>query len=113
MALTTICFLIAILIGLFILQKEQRRVLKTRREEILIQPKDSTRPNKKNPYGQFWRLIKKSLEPKLYFNYYRPSFHPWDHDNSHLIEHWKQAYPNSLAKNKLTTELDTERDFKT
>jgi predicted metal-dependent hydrolase len=25
-----------------------------------------------------------------YFNYYKPSFHPWDHDNRALIERWKQ-----------------------
>lgn len=30
---------------------------------------------------------------KLYFSYYRPSFHPWDHDNSRFIEEWKQRYP--------------------
>jgi predicted metal-dependent hydrolase len=27
--------------------------------------------------------------------YFRPSFHPWDHDSRHLIEQWKQNYPCS------------------
>ena len=29
---------------------------------------------------------------QLYFNYYRPSFHPWDTDDSALIEEWKRRY---------------------
>jgi predicted metal-dependent hydrolase len=31
---------------------------------------------------------------KLYFDYYRPSFHPWGHDNSRLVAKWKLAYAN-------------------
>jgi predicted metal-dependent hydrolase len=30
---------------------------------------------------------------RLYFSYYRPSFHPWDHDNSRFVAEWKQRYP--------------------
>lgn len=26
-----------------------------------------------------------------YLDYYRPSFHPWDHDNHHLLESWEQS----------------------
>jgi hypothetical protein len=29
---------------------------------------------------------------KLYLDYYRPSFHPWDHNNVPLIEEWKRRY---------------------
>jgi predicted metal-dependent hydrolase len=29
---------------------------------------------------------------KLYLDYYRPSFHPWNHQNAHLIDQWKKAY---------------------
>lgn len=32
------------------------------------------------------------LPLKLYFDYYRPSFHPWDHNNLYLIEEWKRRY---------------------
>lgn len=28
-----------------------------------------------------------------YLDYYRWSFHPWDVDNRHLLEAWRQAYP--------------------
>jgi predicted metal-dependent hydrolase len=31
---------------------------------------------------------------RLYFDYYRPSFHPWNHDNSALVARWKTAYAN-------------------
>ncbi len=30
---------------------------------------------------------------RLYFDYFRPSFHPWDHNNVHLIDKWKQRFP--------------------
>lgn len=33
-----------------------------------------------------------SLLPK-YLDYFRPSFHPWDHDNRALLEAWKQELP--------------------
>jgi predicted metal-dependent hydrolase len=29
---------------------------------------------------------------KLYLDYYRPSFHPWNHQNAYLIDQWKKAY---------------------
>jgi predicted metal-dependent hydrolase len=28
---------------------------------------------------------------RLYLQYYRPSFHPWDHDDRHLLDRWKQG----------------------
>jgi predicted metal-dependent hydrolase len=27
-----------------------------------------------------------------YFDYFRPSFHPWDHDNRHLLSAWKEDF---------------------
>jgi uncharacterized protein len=41
---------------------------------------------------------------RMYFDYYRFSFHPWRHDNSHLIDQWKAYYqefgnaPDALAQ---------------
>jgi predicted metal-dependent hydrolase len=29
---------------------------------------------------------------KLYFDYYRPSFHPWNHQNAELIDKWREVY---------------------
>ena len=41
----------------------------------------------------FWQVLTKQISLKLYFDYYRPSFHPDDHDNRHLVEQWKRRYP--------------------
>lgn len=29
---------------------------------------------------------------KAYWSYYKPSFHPWQRDTSHAMNHWKQVY---------------------
>jgi predicted metal-dependent hydrolase len=34
-----------------------------------------------------------------YKDYYRADFHPWDHDNSNLIEDWENEYPEIHARN--------------
>lgn len=39
-----------------------------------------------------WRLLKVMVSLRLYFDYYRPSFHPWNEDNTHLIDAWKQRH---------------------
>ena len=38
-------------------------------------------------------LLWQSIPWRVYFSYYRPSFHPWDHDNRDLIATWKSRYP--------------------
>jgi predicted metal-dependent hydrolase len=45
---------------------------------------------KRNTAELFWSLI----PWKLWFDYFRPTFHPWDHDNRHLVDLWKQRFPN-------------------
>jgi len=39
--------------------------------------------------GGFLRLI------PTYFSYFRPDFHPWDHDNTALLEAWKLEIENA------------------
>ena len=39
-------------------------------------------------------LLRELVPWRLYFSYYRPSFHPWDHDNSHFISEWQKRYPD-------------------
>lgn len=39
--------------------------------------------------GGFGRLI------PTYLSYFRPSFHPWDHDNTALLEAWKREIVNA------------------
>ena len=38
-------------------------------------------------------LLWEGVPWRLFFSYYRPSFHPWDHDNTNLIAAWKERYP--------------------
>lgn len=52
-------------------------------------PSDAERFLGRNMFGLLWQLV----PWRLYFSYYRPSFHPWDHDNSHFIGEWKGRYP--------------------
>lgn len=49
-------------------------------------------------YG-FWRFLKQSFSLRAYFSYYKPSFHPWEHDNSHLIEEWRRTFPEMSNSN--------------
>ncbi len=54
------------------------------------EPRDQPSPNPSGKTGL--RRFLEILPLKLYFDYYRPSFHPWDHNNVPLIEEWKQRY---------------------
>jgi predicted metal-dependent hydrolase len=37
-------------------------------------------------------VMVKDVSWRLYFDYYRPSFHPWNDNNTDMIEEWKQRY---------------------
>jgi predicted metal-dependent hydrolase len=50
-------------------------------------------------YG-FWGFLKQTFPLKAYFSYYKPSFHPWEHDNAHLIAVWKQQFPDLVINDK-------------
>lgn len=34
-------------------------------------------------------MLLKDIPFRMYLDYYRFSFHPWDHDNRHLVDEWK------------------------
>jgi len=53
---------------------------------------DKPSPRNLRPYPGRLRGLMQIVPLKLYFDYYRPTFHPWDHNNVHLIEEWKQRY---------------------
>ncbi|MFN3466047.1 MAG: hypothetical protein ACK4X1_18425, partial [Terricaulis sp.] len=38
------------------------------------------------------QILREIVPLQLYFDYYRPSFHPWNTDDSALIEEWKRRY---------------------
>lgn len=43
----------------------------------------------RNIFGVLWQ----GVPWRMYFSYYRPSFHPSDHDNSARVAAWKERYP--------------------
>ncbi|WP_018152958.1 metal-dependent hydrolase [Leeia oryzae] len=51
-----------------------------------VEPAPNVKPNTVS-------LVKSLIPWRLWLDYFRPSFHPWDHDNSHYIELWKQRFP--------------------
>lgn len=61
------------------------------------QRKTKPAAKKAGPKGPALSVLMSFANPKLYFDYYRPSFHPWNHDNSELVEKWKQAYASHPA----------------
>jgi predicted metal-dependent hydrolase len=93
MMIVSPCFLTAVFVGLFMIRKGQRQARKTQAAGKQLSSEEQVQPKVKKPYRQVWGLIRRSMNPELYFAYYRPSFHPWNHDNSHLIDDWKEAYP--------------------
>jgi predicted metal-dependent hydrolase len=42
----------------------------------------------------FYDIMDRLIKP--YFAYYRPFFHPWQQDNSHLVTEWKARYEKSV-----------------
>lgn len=39
-----------------------------------------------------WTMLKSSISFPMYMDYFRYSFHPWDHDNSKLVANWKARH---------------------
>ena len=37
-------------------------------------------------------LLWEGVPWRVYFSNYRPTFHPWDHDNRPQIAEWKERY---------------------
>lgn len=47
--------------------------------------------------GLKFYFVNPALIPKIskdYLDYYRPGFHPWQHDNQHFIDQWKSQNTN-------------------
>lgn len=38
-------------------------------------------------------ILRTVIPWRQYFSYYRPSFHPWQHDNSQFVAKWKAGHP--------------------
>jgi predicted metal-dependent hydrolase len=62
----------------------------TAEKRLTDESRDQPSPNPSGKTGL--RRFLEILPLKLYFDYYRPSFHPWDHNNIPLIDEWKERY---------------------
>jgi uncharacterized protein len=82
MFLSSVRFLLTLHFSLTQIRKDKKQ---DKNIPIINKPKDEASP-------KFWHLIWAIVSPALYFDYYKPSFHPWKHDNAHLVEEWKQRY---------------------
>lgn len=101
MVIVSLCFLGAVIFGIYFVHKGRRRAEAAAPEQAKRKHRSEAQRKKKSPFRQIWRLIGRSVPARLYFNYYKPSFHPWDHDNAHFIAAWKQAYPDMGLKKQL------------
>lgn len=87
MAWTSFWFVLASLIAVALIRKGAKRS-KTQQDQGA-----STRgPRSITRY--FWNLMTNSVSLRLYLDYYKPGFHPWNHDNAHLVDEWKRRFPN-------------------
>jgi len=62
---------------------------------------------------EWWSLVRfLFIEPggmlrlvPRYLSYYRPGFHPWDHDNRELLEAWRREIADSpMHRSNVSTE---------
>jgi len=87
MVATSLSFLFVMAVGFSLIkwkQKRRRFAAAASGRAGKASPQATTAPT----IATFLKLI----SWRLYFDYYRRSFHPWDHDNGHLIDEWKQYY---------------------
>jgi len=88
MFLTSLTFLITLYFAM-------RQVKKSAKDAGQNRPADQPREppaSPDTPAKPGLRRLMKIVPVKLYLDYYRPSFHPWDHNNVPLIEEWKRRY---------------------
>lgn len=84
MAITTVLFVLQIVIHAFWLEKHDGLAweLRGRRRALRF----------------FWRepgFIPRGM--RAYLRYYRPSFHPWQHDNRELVQEWETRYASAAS----------------
>jgi predicted metal-dependent hydrolase len=102
MASTTLMFVVAMSVGFRLIRKKNAETLGDSRSGSaatapaqLPATAESPAPLPADPNPletpSLWLLFK-DISLKLYFDYYRPSFHPWMHNNAPLIDEWKQRY---------------------
>jgi predicted metal-dependent hydrolase len=96
MFLMTVVFLLTVFVAGRLLNPHARAASKTTQKHDGADERHSS-----------WHILKEVVSPDLYFDYYRRSFHPWDHDNTERIEAWKVRYRD------FATSPDTKPDAAT
>jgi predicted metal-dependent hydrolase len=86
MAICSINFSLLIMAGIFLAKIDNKKPTKTITSQSAITPKKA----KPMPLWLKRRLVSDIIKP--YFNYYRPFYHPWDDDNSALVQYWRDKY---------------------
>jgi len=90
MVVVSFFFTVAVTIGVSIVERGPRR-----RRETSAAPEGGPvgdgqdLPGRRPRYG----LSNPLIPWRQVLDYFRPSFHPWDFDNSHLVEEWKRRFP--------------------
>ena len=83
MVMVTMLGGLVVAIGIILVQKNRRKP----QSNIIGEPAPNLKKNT--------AVLVHSLIPwRLWFDYFKPSFHPWDHDNRQQIEFWKQRFPD-------------------
>ena len=85
---TSLLFVATLGVGFMLIKRKQRR---EPQPEPTVAPSD-TPPDQPSPGAPKMSFFLRDISMKLYFDYYRPSYHPWDHKNAHLIAEWKKRY---------------------
>lgn len=84
MFITSLSFMVVLLIAF-------RKVAKQNRQAARAGPATGELPRQPTEAPRVSYLLLDSSW-QLYIDYYRYSFHPWNHKNAHLIDEWKQRY---------------------
>jgi len=86
MLLATPLFLVGVLFASIVLRRPRSAAAPPRRADVVA------RELREGPFGggNMAGVMHAVIPWKLYFAYYRPSFHPWDYDNSAYVAAWKQ-----------------------
>lgn len=96
MLLVSVCMLLAIVLSMLLVFTTNPKLLFKRKKRAKT---ETTTPAK--TFGTGWiryLFIKPGIVPYImlpYFRYYLPGFHPWQHDNSALVQQWKQRLTNA------------------
>lgn len=93
MLVVSLCFLLAIIAGALIFKFGPKPSSNKARAP---QPEVKPSPVKKRRFAgnNLFHILAEFVPFKLYLSYYKPNFHPWDHDNRDLLAAWKQRYPD-------------------